>query len=531
MMKNIQRFGSAMIVPVLLFPFFGIVVGLATLFKNEAIFGSLAAPDHLWYQVWTLIENGGWTIFNQMPLIFLIGLPISLAKKAAARACLAAFVSYVVFNYYVNSILEIWGPALGVDFTAEVGGTSGLTYIAGIKTLDTSIIGAIVISGIVVWLHNRYYEKRLPEAVGIFQGTPYVVMVAFFLMLPLALLTSFFWPMVQDSILSLQGFMKSAGTLGVWIFLFLERILIPTGLHHFIYTPFQYGPAVVQEGITAYWIQNLGTFAQTTEPLKDVFPQAGFLLHGNSKMFAAPGIALAIYATAKPENRKKVGALLLAATLTSVFAGITEPLEFTFLFIAPYLFAIHAVLAATMGATMYALGVVGNMGGGLIEIATTNWVPLFSNHWSMYLIQFAVGLSFTAIYFFLFRFLILRFNIPLPGRDNKSDETKLYTKKDYQAKKAGDTAATTDAQTYKNDYERQADHFLQLLGGKENISEVTNCATRLRVSIHDTDKLKSEAEFKEAGAHGLVVNGTNIQIIVGLSVSQVRDYFEELSGR
>jgi len=337
MMNAIRRFGSAMIVPVLLFPFFGIVVGLATLFKNEQIMGGLADPDGLWYQIWTFMENTGWTVFNHMELVFVIGLPISLAKKAAGRATLAAVVAYLMYNTFINSILDIWGPAFGVDISEGVNGT-GLTEIAGILTLDTNIMGAIVISGITIWLHNRYYDKKLPDALGIFQGGPFIVMISFFVMIPLAFLTAWVWPMVQDGIASLQGFMIASGYVGVWLFHFLERILIPTGLHHFIYTPFQFGPAVVDGGITANWVSRLGEFAASDTPLREQWEGGAFLLQGNIKMFGSIGIALAIYTTARAEKKKQVGALLLAATLTAVVAGITEPLEFTFLFIAPLLF-------------------------------------------------------------------------------------------------------------------------------------------------------------------------------------------------
>jgi PTS system arbutin-like IIC component len=309
--------------------------------------------------------------------------------------------------------------------------------------------------------------------------------------------------------------MTSSGAFGVWLYTFLERILIPTGLHHFIYTPFLFGPAVVQDGIVNYWISNLPNFAQSTEPLKELFAGAGFALHGNSKIFGVPGIALAMYLTAKPQNRKKVGALLLAATLTSVITGITEPIEFTFLFIAPYLFLIHSVLAATMAATMYAFGVVGNFGGGLIEFAFMNWIPLINNHWPTYLVQILIGLVFTAIYFFLFRYLILRFDIPLPGRQKDEDETKLYTKKDYQQGKS-------------NSFAGKAKDILVGLGGKDNVVDVTSCATRLRVTVKDPSLVKEDKYFLSIGAHGLVVKENNIQVIVGLSVSQVREHFEGL---
>lgn len=185
-MQKVQRFGSAMFVPVLLFAFAGIVVGLSTLFKNEQLMGAIARPDTFWYQFWFVIEEGGWTVFRQMPLLFAVGIPIALAKKAQARACLEALTTYLTFNYFVSAILTVWGDFFGVDMTQEAGGTSGLAEIAGIKTLDTNIIGAILISSIVVYIHNRYFDKKLPDFLGIFQGSSFVVIISFAVMLPVA---------------------------------------------------------------------------------------------------------------------------------------------------------------------------------------------------------------------------------------------------------------------------------------------------------------------------------------------------------
>lgn len=525
----IRRFGGAMIVPVLLFPFFGIIIGIATLFKNEAIMGHMAKPDSLWFQIWTLIENGGWTVFENIELIFVIGLPISLAKKSAGHAVMSSVVTYMMFNYFINSILSMWGKSFGVNFDEKAGAGTGLTELVGIKTLDTNIIGALIISGIAIWLHNRYYDKKLPESIGIFQGSPFVIMSAFFVMIPLAFLTSWGWPIVQGWIASLQVFLASSGYVGVWLFHFLERILIPTGLHHFIYTPFEYGPAVVNGGIKSYWISHLNDYSNTTQSLKDIYPGGGFLLQGNIKMFGSIGIALAIYSTAKPEKKKEVGALLIAATLTAVFAGITEPLEFTFIFIAPFLFLIHALLGATMVTIMHAFGLVINLGGGLIEIAATNWVPLFGNHWSIYIAQFIIGFIFIFIYYFLFRFIILKFDIPMPGRESEaSTNTKLYTKKDYQASKQDKAMQGTMT----TEYEEKAAAYLQGLGGVDNIIDVTNCATRLRVTVQEPNKVESVDYFKaNGGAHGLVKSGGNVQVIVGLSVPQVREAVEQIIHR
>ncbi len=231
---------------------------------------------------------------------------------------------------------------------------------------------------------------------------------------------------------SLQAFLRSAGALGVWVYTFLERILIPTGLHHFIYGQFIFGPAAVEGGIQMYWAQHLQEFSLSAEPLKSLFPEGGFALHGNSKIFGAVGISLAMYFTAAPENRVKVAGLLIPATLTAMLVGITEPLEFTFLFISPLLFAVHAVLAASMSTVMYLFGVVGNMGGGLIDqVLPQNWIPMFSNHADMMLTQIAIGLCFTLLYFVVFRTLILQFNMCTPGREDA--EVKLYSKSRIQS--------------------------------------------------------------------------------------------------
>ncbi|HDD9938375.1 TPA: PTS transporter subunit EIIC [Escherichia coli] len=489
MLSQIQRFGGAMFTPVLLFPFAGIVVGLAILLQNPMFVGeSLTDPNSLFAQIVHIIEEGGWTVFRNMPLIFAVGLPIGLAKQAQGRACLAVMVSFLTWNYFINAMGMTWGSYFGVDFTQDAVAGSGLTMMAGIKTLDTSIIGAIIISGIVTALHNRLFDKKLPVFLGIFQGTSYVVIIAFLVMIPCAWLTLLGWPKVQMGIESLQAFLRSAGALGVWVYTFLERILIPTGLHHFIYGQFIFGPAAVEGGIQMYWAQHLQEFSLSAEPLKSLFPEGGFALHGNSKIFGAVGISLAMYFTAAPENRVKVAGLLIPATLTAMLVGITEPLEFTFLFISPLLFAVHAVLAASMSTVMYLFGVVGNMGGGLIDQ--------------------------------VFRTLILQFNMCTPGREDA--EVKLYSKAEYKASRGQTTAAEPKKEL------DQAAGILQALGGVGNISSINNCATRLRIALHDMSQTLDDEVFKKLGAHGVFRSGDAIQVIIGLHVSQLREQLDSL---
>jgi PTS system arbutin-like IIC component len=284
-----------------------------------------------------------------------------------------------------------------------------------------------------------------------------------------------------------------------------------------------YGPAVTPDGIIKSWLANMQSFSESTKSLKQLFPAGGFALFGNDKIWPPIGIAAAFYVTAKPEKRKKVLALLIPAVLTAVAAGITEPFEFTFLFAAPVLFVIHALLCGLMDATMYFFGVVGSMDSGVIDMATKNWIPLFANHWMTYVTQWIIGLTFIGIYFFLFRFLILKFNFATPGRESDEEETQLYTKADYKNKVANGKNGAAG-----NQFMESAAVYLDALGGYDNIQDVTNCATRLRVTVKDESLVLPDAAFKSGGAHGVVRHGKAFQVIVGLSVPQVREEFEKL---
>ncbi len=524
MVKKIQRFGGAMFTPTLLFAFAGIMVGFCIVFQNQAIMGSLAAPTSLWYQFWGVISSGAWMVFMQLPLLFAVALPIALAKKQQGRACMEAVATYLTYNYFVGSMLSYWGDSFGVNYAADITTGSGLTMIAGIKTLDTGMLGALLISGIVIWIHNRYFDAELPDVIGIFKGSSLVVAIGFFIMLPVALVTCLLWPHVQGAMRGMQVFFINSGNIGIWCYAFLQKILIPTGLHHFIYAPFCYDNVIVQGGTSVYWATHIPEFQTSAQTLKEMYP-IGFSLSGLSKVFGSLGIFGAFYVTAKPEKRKKVLGLMIPVTLTAVLTGITEPLEFTFLFIAPALFVVHAFLDACLQTTAFALGVVGDFGGGIINWVALNWLPLGMYHYKTYITQVVVGIIFSVIWFVVFTFLIKKMNLKTPGREEDNEEMKLYTKNEYLEKK--------EEHKQGNDKNRskasiQAEQFMKLVGGKENVLDVTNCATRLRITLKDDSKLAKEAAFKDTGAYGLVHNGTAVQIIVGLSVPHVRDEFEQL---
>ncbi|MCD5537726.1 alpha-glucoside-specific PTS transporter subunit IIBC [Lactobacillus delbrueckii] len=533
MMQKLQKFGAAMFVPVLLFSFAGIVVALTSLFNNPLIFGSLANTNTFWYGLWDTVQQGGWTVFNQVDMLFVVGLPIGLAKKAHGRAAMEAIVTYWTFNYFIAGFLTHWGAFFGLKDYVNTqivanSANNGLTMIAGIKTLDTSIVGSLVIAGIVVWLHNRYFDKKLPDFLGTFQGSAFVVILGFVAMFPVAFLTCLIWPRVQMGIIGLQEFMASSGLIGVWIFNFLNRVLIPTGLHHLVYIPFQYGPAVVAGGLQPWWLKHLTEFAESTKSLKSLAPNMGFMLYGNEKVFLVPAICLAFYHTAKKGKKKQTSALLLPAALTSFLAGITEPVDFTYLFAAPILWVVYSVLAATMNTTMYIFGVVGQMTDGAIGIASMNWLPLWANHWHTYMAQFIIGLIYAVIIYFIFRFMIVKFNYATPGREADDQEVKLMNKKQYKEAKAAEQAAEAAGQNSSDPYIARATAYTTLLGGPENIAEITSCATRLRVTVKDPDKVGADAAFRKNQAVGVVRHSSAIQIIVGLDVAQVLERIEDI---
>ena len=526
MMAKFQRFGGAMFTPVVFFVFSGIIVGLTSVFTNPTIMGSLAADGTVWSSIWKVIDAGGWTVFNNMEVLFVIGLPLGLANKAKERAALEAFVLYMTFNNFVSIILQMFGKNFGVNFNST-SQTSGLKVIAGVKTLDTGVIGAILIAALVVWLHKRYFDVKLPDWLGVFQGSAFVAIIGFFAMIPLAGLFTWIWPAFQHGVLQLQYFMTKSGALGVFSYIFLEKALLPVGLHHFIYAPFQYGPAVVEGGTTLYWMKHISAFAASTKPLIELYPQGGFAMQGMSNIFGIPGIACAFYVTAKSKNRRKLLALIVPGVLTAVFAGITEPFDYTFLFIAPALFFVHAFLAACLATTMWLSGVTGDMGGGLIEIIAKNYVPMWANHWMTYVIQWGIGLAFIVIYFLIFRYLIIKFDFKTPGRSD-DEMINMFSKDDYKNK--GAKSSTSHQQTGDSPFRVAARGFLQLLGGPGNIQSVNNCFTRLRLTINDISKLGTDAQFTSFGAKGVVRNGDAVQVIIGPDVTNIREEVEALMG-
>lgn len=528
MKEKIQKFGGAMFTPVMLLSFSGIILAITIILKNPLIMGSIAEDTTFWYKFWDIVSAGMWTVFNNLELLFVIALPIGLAKKSANRISMESFVVYMAFNYFTGAILNYFGGVFGVDYSLDPVSGSGMKLIGGIKTLDTGIVGAIVIALLVVYVHDRLIDKRVPDWLGMFNGSSLVVAVSMIGAILLALAFCFIWPMFQRGMGYTQSFFVNSGSFGIWCYALLERLLLPTGLHHLLTQPFSYGPVVVDGGITTYWLDHLVEFSKSSQPLAELFPGAAFKLYGHNKIFGAPGVAAALYFTAKPENKKKIAALVIPAALSAVVGGITEPLEFTFLFISPMLYGVYAVLCASMTMVMYMIGIRGDFTSGIITWLAKNWIPLWHNHHGEYIKQIIVGLIFTVIFFAVFYFIIKKFDIQTPGRQS-AGEAKLYTKKDYKQKKNQPAVAGADGSiTVMNEFQDKAHVFLEGLGGKSNIESVTNCATRLRTTVYDVNKVSDTNFFTENGAIGVVKKNNSVQVIVGISVPQVRDEFEKL---
>lgn len=347
-------------------------------------------------------------------------------------------------------------------------------------------------------------------------------------MIPVAVIACFIWPKIQTVISGFQGFVTNAGGLGVWVFILLERLLIPFGLHHLLYAPIYYDSVLVSGGIYSAWANMLPELAASSKPLIELAPFAAFTATGWSKLFGCVGIALAFYKTAKPENKKKVAGLLIPVTISAVMAGVTEPIEYTFLFIAPPLFVVHAILAACLSTIMYFFGVIGVFSGGAIEMASLNWIPLMANHWPAYVKMIIIGIVAIAVWYFVFTFLIEKFDFKTPGREAKKDNVKLYTKKDYKAKKGMSDAKDARKVDEKDEFQVMADEILIGLGGAENIKDFTNCVTRLRVNVNDPEKIMDNDYFKEIGTYGTSRNGNSVHVIVGTNIQYVADEFGQI---
>lgn len=506
--NGMQIFAKAIIFPVLFLPIVGIIIALSSILSNPAIVGG----NQFLINLGNFISSGLWPIMNNLGIIFCVGIAMGMAKEKKAEAALLALFSFLVYLGANNQWLNITGRLVKYKVPSDLYGT-GQTIILGFQVVDMGVFLGLILGVIVAVFHNKYCNKEFKGALSFYGNTKFAFIVLVPVLLILSILFSYVWPVIAIGIKALTNFINVAGYFGVFVYGFLNRVLIPTGLHHLIWTPFSYsniGGELVVNGKTYFGAYNI-FLAQLSDPSIQVFDiSAKYLQYGMVKMFGLVGVALAFYKTAKPKNKEKVKALLVPATVTSVLVGITEPLEFTFLFVAPVLWFVHSALDGIFEVILVALGGRTYAAGGLIDFLAYNLpAGIGRTKWPIFI---AVGAVQLVVYYFVFKFLIKKFNFKTPGREE--DKVKLYSKKDYKNKKSKNL---DDKNTFDI-----ASLIVDGLGGPKNIETVNNCFSRLRVKVIDTEKVDEEA-LKDTGSSGVIKNGENIQVIYGPKVSNIRN--------
>ncbi len=557
-MQFLQRIGKAIMLPIAALPIAGILLGvggallgIAGLSNAPAIYEPLISFVNISAvtAVLTVMKNIGDIVFGNLPILFAVGVAVGLAKKDKGTAALASVFGFIVMNQVVSTLLALGVTQLGVLTPDSVGdyGTYVTTNL-GIFTLNMSVFGGIITGIVTALLHNRFCTIQLPPVIGFFSGARFVPIVTSLTMALVGALLAFAWPVVQDGISMLSTFVKNAGAFGTFLYGLLERALIPFGLHHVFYTPFWYGSFVeanvlvngsvqtVAGANTAYFVQLssmtdlVGASAST---MSEIVSGTTRFMAGKFPlmMFGLPGAALAMYKAANPSKRKVVGSLLATAALTSFLTGITEPLEFTFLFVAPVLYVIHCVFAGLAYMLMGILNVFIGMtfSGGFIDYALFGLLPAGAGVPTKWLTVILVGIVYFVVYYFVFYFMITKLNLKTPGRDENEGETKLYTKADFQNSKGTATEAAAPKTAGKGEIAEKAPLVLAALGGEENIVSVDACITRLRVEVKNKANVNKD-ELKNLGAAGVVEVGNGIQAIFGAKADGYKNAINEILG-
>ena len=557
-MQFLQRIGKAIMLPIAALPIAGILLGIggaflgiATLQDAPAIYKGLIAVVNIpaVTAILTVMKNVGDIVFGNLPILFAVGVAVGLAKKDKGTAALAAVFGFLVMNQVISTLLALGVTQLGV-VTADSVGKYG-TYVTtnvGIFTLNMSVFGGVITGLVTALLHNKFHTIQLPAIIGFFSGSRFVPIVTAVTMAFVGAILAFAWPVVQDGISVLSTLVKNAGAIGTFFYGLIERALIPFGLHHVFYTPFWYSSLVegnvlvngsvqtVAGANTAYFVQLssmsslVGASAST---MSDVISGTTRFMAGKFPfmMFGLPGAALAMYKAAKPSKKKIVGSLLATAALTSFLTGITEPLEFTFLFVAPALYAVHCVFAGLSFMLMDLLNVFIGMtfSGGVIDYALFGLLPAGAGVPTNWYWVLVVGAVYAVLYFFVFYFLITKLNLKTPGREEDNEETKLFTKADYQKEKGNGAAAAPAKTSAKGEIAEKAPLVLAALGGEENIVSVDACITRLRVEVKDKANVNKD-ELKNLGAAGVVEVGNGIQAIFGAKADGYKNAINEILG-
>ncbi|MGN1409507.1 MAG: PTS transporter subunit EIIC [Eubacteriales bacterium] len=519
----LQRVGRAFMLPIALLPIAGLLLGIGASLTNatmiqtyrlENILGEGTALNF----ILTIMSETGSAVFNNLAIIFAVGVALGMAENERGTAALSAMIAFIIMHTTISAMLDLTGT-LDTDLPE-----GSIASVVGIRSLEMGVFGGIIVGLGVAWLHNRFYKIKLPAVLSFFGGVRFVPIISTVAYIAVGAAMFYVWPLVQRGIFSLGNFVLESGYFGTFVYGFIERALIPFGLHHVFYLPFWQtglGGSAMIDGNLVYGAQNIFFAELASSGVTEFSSSATRFMSGKFPMmiFGLPGAALAMYTVAKPEKKKTAGGLLLSAALTAMITGITEPLEFTFLFVAPLMYIVHCVFSglAYMFMHMLNVGVGMTFSGGIIDLllfgviqgsSKTHWVNII---W--------VGLIYFVVYFGVFAVMIKYFNYATPGRETEG-ETKLYTRADYNKKKKGDNGGS------EINSEPVPLRIIRALGGRENIKNLDACATRLRVTVDD-GVLVDENALKNTGAAGVIRRGNGIQVIYGPIVTNIKSELEE----
>jgi glucose-specific phosphotransferase system IIA component len=517
----LQRVGRSFMLPIALLPVAGLLLGIGSSFTNETMLAAYGLnnvihPGTLIYTILDVMSQTGNAVFSNLALLFAMGVAIGMARKEKAVAALSGAVAYIIMNTAIQAMINAAG---GVEAMPA----NSTTTMLGITTLQMGVFGGIVVGLGVAALHNKFYKIELPQVLAFFGGTRFVPIVSSIVYLVVGIAMFYIWPVVQNGIAALGALVLASGYAGTFIYGLLERALIPFGLHHVFYMPFwqtAVGGTAIIDGVTVTGAQNI-FFAELASKSTTVFSVSATRFMAGKfpfMMFGLPGAALAMYQCAKPEKKKAAGGLLLSAALTAFLTGITEPLEFTFIFVALPMYAVHCVLAGLSFMLMHILnvGVGMTFSGGFIDLVLFGVMQgNDKTHWMWVVV---VGAVYFVLYYIIFRFMISKFNYKTPGRDD-AEEVKLYTRADVNARNAasGSVPAGNDPVSAL---------IVEGLGGADNLSDVDCCATRLRCTVKDAALVKQDV-LKASGASGVICKGNGVQVVYGPKVAVIKAKLED----
>lgn len=521
----LQRVGRSFMLPIAILPVAGLFLGIGGSFTNANMIEAygltkILGEGTLLHALLVVLNKCGDIVFANLPLIFAMGVAIGMAKKEKDVAALSGAIAFLIMHSAIGALLDLTGKATTLP-------DGSVTSVLGIQSLQMGVFGGILVGLGVAALHNRFYKIELPQVLSFFGGTRFVPIISAIVYLFVGILMFFIWPVIQNGIFAIGDLVRSSGYAGTFLYGLMERALIPFGLHHVFYLPFwqtAVGGTAIVGGQLVEGAQNIFFAELANGNISHFSVEATRFMSGKFPLmiFGLPGAALAMYKCANPKKKKIVSSLLLSAALTSMITGITEPIEFTFLFVAPVLYAVHCVFAglAYMFMHIFNVGVGMTFSGGLIDLtlfgimqgnAKTNWI------WVV-----IVGIVYFIVYYFLFSFLIKKFNFKTPGRDENEEEVKLYTRNDVNAKNSKENNEENGA----NIEDKISAMICKGLGGKKNISDVDCCATRLRCTVYKSD-LVDENLLKSTGASGVIRKGEGVQIIYGPKVTVIKSNLED----